>query len=74
MVKKEKQGIEEMTLMTTEVRNLLRSFDSLPDSEKRELAAEILRRSVRFDLLPLSDEDLTKAADDIFLAIDREEA
>jgi len=60
--------------MTTDVRDLLRSFDSLPDSDKRELAAEILRRSVRFDPLPFSDEELTKAADDIFSAIDREEA
>lgn len=60
--------------MTTQVGHILHSFDLLSDSDKRELAAEIVRRSLEFDLPPLSDENLTLAADDVFVALDREEA
>lgn len=54
------------------VRQLLDLFDALPDPDKRAAAAEILRR------LP-GDDDLTPAdhdalADDLFAALDAEEA
>jgi hypothetical protein len=41
--------------MTTQVRNILESFDLLPEMDKRELAAEILRRSQVFDTPSLTD-------------------
>ena len=56
--------------MTTAVLELLRSFESLADSDKRELAAEILRRSIDFEYLPLSDEDLVRNAEDLFLELE----
>jgi predicted HAD superfamily phosphohydrolase len=60
--------------MTTQVQELLHSFDLLPDSDKRELATEILRRSATLDSAPLSDEELIGAADDLFSRLDRQEA
>jgi hypothetical protein len=60
--------------MTTQVRNILESFDMLPETDKRELAAEILRRSQMFDALPLTDEQLVGAAEETFLELDRREA
>ena len=42
--------------MTTAVRNLLNSFDSLPDGDKEELAAEIIPRSAASAGTPLTDE------------------
>lgn len=59
--------------MTTAVLDLLKSFESLTDSDKRELAAEILRRSVDFEHLPLADEDLVGSAEGLFVELDRGE-
>lgn len=60
--------------MTTEAQNLLQSFDTLQEIDKMEVAAEIIRRSLTFDMPPLSDEQLCAAADDIFLEMDKEES
>ena len=60
--------------MTTQVQNLLHSFDLLPEGDKRELASEILRRSVTLDSVPLSDEQLASTAEEVFLELDRREA
>jgi hypothetical protein len=60
--------------MTSSVQQLLQSFDLLPDTEKREVAWEILRRTVNFDLPALSDEELVLRAEELFLEIDRQEA
>ena len=60
--------------MTTQVRNILNSFDLLADDDKRELAAEIIRRSQSLALPPLTDEQLIGAAEEAFLEIDRREA
>ena len=60
--------------MTTSVQQLLHSFDLLPEAEKRELAWEILRRAVKFDLPSLSDEELVLSAEDLFLELDHREA
>ena len=59
--------------MTTTVKNILISFDKLTESEKRELAIEVVRRTDIFGAEELSDEELTLAAEDLFLALDREE-
>lgn len=59
--------------MTTKAENLISIFDTLPEPEKHEVATVILHRTLEFDLLPLSDDDLTLNAEELFLALDREE-
>jgi len=59
--------------MATRVENLLHSFEALPEPDKRQLATEIMRRCLRFEALPLSDDDLVRNAEDRFLDLDRRE-
>jgi hypothetical protein len=63
----------EELFMTTQVQNILSTFETLPVEDQRELAAEILRRSVSLESSPLSDDELTVAAEELFLKLDREE-
>lgn len=60
--------------MTVAVQNILSTYEQLPEAEKRELAAEIIRRSLKLTLAPLSDDDFVLNAEDIFLELDRTEA
>ena len=60
--------------MSTSVQDLLNSFDLLSYAEKRELAAEIMRRAATLDQPPLSDEELTLNAEALFLELDQREA
>ena len=60
--------------MTGEAENVLRSFELLPDADKREVASAIIRRSLDLDVPPLSDDDLVSAAEELFLKLDQEEA
>lgn len=60
--------------MSASAKNLLESFDRLPEAEKREVASEILRRTVNFDLPALSDDELVQSAEQLFLELDRREA
>ena len=60
--------------MTPAVQNVIRSFELLPDVDKKEVATEILRRTLRLDLPPLTDEDLILNAEELFLELDRREA
>jgi hypothetical protein len=46
----------------------------LTESEKHDLAVEVLRRTDILGVSELSDEELALAAEDLFLALDREEA
>jgi hypothetical protein len=60
--------------MTTAVQQLLDSFDALPEAEKHQATVEILRRvsaSVGGDL---PEAALVEAADELFRALDAEEA
>ena len=59
--------------MTTTAENLISIFDALPELEKREVATVILHRTLDFDLPPLSDDDLVLSAEQLFIALDREE-
>ena len=59
--------------MGTDIQGILQSFDLLPDSQKREVVSEIVRRSLQLDWPLLSDDDLVSAADDLFLQLDRNE-
>ena len=58
--------------MTAAVRELIASFESLSESDRREAAVEILRRIGRDD--GLTDEVLVEAADALFCSLDAEEA
>ncbi len=60
--------------MSASVKNILNSFELLSEDEKKELAFEIVRRTAKFDLPPLTDEDLISRADELFLELDREES
>lgn len=59
--------------MTAQIRHILESFDVLPEMEKQELAAEILRRSQWLDMPALTDEQLVGAAEETFLELDHRE-
>ena len=52
---------------------ILESFDELPEREKQEVASAILRRTLRFDLPPLTDDDLIAQADELFHELDARE-
>ncbi|MBW4619106.1 MAG: hypothetical protein KME17_07075 [Cyanosarcina radialis HA8281-LM2] len=60
--------------MAALAQEILNSFDRLPASEQSLVALEILRRLVNFDFPPLRDEDLVSNAEELFLALDRQEA
>jgi hypothetical protein len=60
--------------MTTAVRELLTAFDSLSPAEKEEAAAEILRRAPALASGDLPESALVEAADELFRALDAEEA
>jgi hypothetical protein len=60
--------------MTVAVKSLLDYFDQLSESEKKEAATEILRRTGFGDYPGLSDDELISLADDLFLELDKEEA
>ena len=60
--------------MSGSVKNILESFDELPETEKREVASAILRRTLRFKAPPLTDEDFLAQADELFRELDAREA
>jgi hypothetical protein len=60
--------------MSTSVNEILHSFDQLSEAEQRELASEIIRRTIEFDLPPLTDEELVLNAETLFLELDQIEA
>lgn len=62
------------TSMTQTVKELLDTFDRLPDAEKREAASAILRRVRDFGFELPSDDELVLAAEGLFLELDQREA
>ena len=60
--------------MTNSAKSILESFDELPDTDKRDVARAILRRTLRLELPPLADDDLVIQAEDLFLDLDKSEA
>jgi hypothetical protein len=61
-------------IMTATVQQLLDSFDALPDPEKRQAAIEILRRYSGATDSDLTETALVGVADELFHALDEEEA
>lgn len=60
--------------MNTMSQQLLDSFEQLPEMEKQQVAAEILRRTVSLDIPSLSDDELVSSAEAVFLNLDESEA
>lgn len=60
-------------MMSATVEEILDSFDHLSEGEKRGLASEIIRRTIGFDLPPLTDEELVLNAEALFLELDQRE-
>jgi len=58
--------------MSTSSEELLKSFDLLPDVEKREVASEIIRRTFSLDREPALDEGRMKTLYAGFAEEDRE--
>lgn len=56
------------------VQELLSTFDSLTESERLEIALEILKRVIQLDFPPLSEEDLVCNAEELFLELDKQES
>jgi len=59
--------------MSTTTSEILESFDHLPEDEKREVASEILRRTIKLELPPLTDDELVLNAEALFLELDQRE-
>lgn len=60
--------------MSSEARQLLSTFEALSPAAQHEAAVQILRKTAEWDLDPLSDDDLVRAADELFVELDcREE-
>ncbi len=60
--------------MSTAVQSILSSFERLPDFEKQVLASEIIRRTIEFNLPPLSDEELVLNAEGLLGKLDKRES
>jgi hypothetical protein len=56
--------------MTIQAQEILHSFDLLPEGDKREVVAEIVRRGLAMNIAPLSDDDLVGAAEELFVQLD----
>jgi hypothetical protein len=59
--------------MTQAAKKLLEEFDALQDSDRAEVLAELLRRVALAPHDLPNDDDLTAAADRVFLELDRRE-
>ncbi len=60
--------------MSTIVEEILDSFDHLSEAEKRELASEIIRRTIEMSFPPLTDEEFVLNAEALFLELDQRES
>ena len=56
--------------MTRAAQKVLDMFETLPEENKKEIAAEILRRTSAEDYGDLDDSALTLAADQVFLELE----
>ncbi len=53
---------------------ILDAFNKLPEIEKHALASEIIKQVVMLDSAPLTDDELTEVANDLFAMHDEAEA
>ena len=55
-------------------RHLLQSFEALSETERQEVLEELLRRAAELPHSFPSDDELVRAADQVFQELDRREA
>jgi hypothetical protein len=60
--------------MSDTASQLLATFETLPATEQHEIVTQLLRRTLALPDTPLSDDDLTSVADDLFQMLDAEES
>lgn len=60
--------------MTAAGKHIVEDFRELPDSEKREVLADLLQISRDLEYPQVSDEELVASAEQIFLEYDRRES
>ena len=60
--------------MSATARELLDSFDALPDADKHQVAVEILRQFTSSSGRDLPEDTLVGMADELFRTLDEEEA
>lgn len=60
--------------MTAQAKHIIEDFGTLPDQEKREVLAQLIRMARHIDYPPVTDDELLSAADEVFLEYDRREA
>ena len=59
--------------MTQSAEQVIAIFDALPEGEKREVIATLLRKAESWTHEPMSDEELVAAADEVFMGLDEYE-
>lgn len=59
--------------MSVKAQQLLEQFELLPEADRREVAAEILRRVLDIVWPPISEDELILNAEGIFLELDERE-
>jgi hypothetical protein len=59
--------------LNTQSQKLLESFDRLPEAEKQQVVAEMLRRTLNADIPLPTDDELTLSAETLFLSLDERE-
>ena len=60
--------------MTADAKHLVDEFEALPDPSKREVLSRLLRSARGIDYPEIGDDELTAAADEVFLEYDRRES
>ena len=60
--------------MTAEAKHLIEDFEKLSDLEKREVLSELLHAAKQLEYPPVTEDELTSAANQVFLEYDRREA
>ena len=59
--------------MTAAASHIIEDFEALPEPDKREVLAKLLRIASNMDYGPISEAEMLASADQIFVAYDREE-
>ncbi len=59
--------------MSASAKSVLDAFEQLPAAERDEVVMELLRRAAASTHQSPTDDDLVRAADDVFLELDRSE-
>jgi hypothetical protein len=65
--------MKEIMSMNVSAQNVINTFEQLPEAEQKTVITELLKRIVKSNSLPLSDEELVLNAEELFLELDKRE-